>query len=80
MLGQLPRHVVLFFGDGSHKQLIGNICVGLPKRVINLAAKTTLREFLALIKICCVLLTNDSGPMHVADGLDVPLVALFGSR
>ncbi|MDN3508805.1 MAG: lipopolysaccharide heptosyltransferase II [Candidatus Neptunochlamydia sp.] len=74
-----PRHVVLFFGDGSHKQLIGNICVDLPKRVINLAAKTTLREFLALIKICSVLLTNDSGPMHIADGLDVLLVALFSS-
>lgn len=74
-----PRHVVLFFGDGSHKQLIGNICAGLPNRVINLAAKTTLRELLALIKICSVFLTNDSGPMHIADSLEVPLVALFGS-
>jgi len=74
-----PNHVVLFFGDSSHKQLIGNICAGLPNRVINLAAKTTLRELLALIKICSVFLTNDSGPMHIADSLDVPLVALFGS-
>ncbi|MDJ0652373.1 MAG: lipopolysaccharide heptosyltransferase II [Simkaniaceae bacterium] len=74
-----PRHLVLFFGDGLHKQLIGNMCVGLPKRAINLAAKTTIRELLALIKICCVLLTNDSGPMHIADALGVPLVALFGS-
>ena len=47
--------------------------------MINLAAKTTIREFLALIKICSVLLTNDSGLMHIADSLDVPLVALFGS-
>ncbi|MEM8727106.1 MAG: lipopolysaccharide heptosyltransferase II [Chlamydiota bacterium] len=74
-----PRHVVLFFGDGAHGQLTGNSCVDLPKRVINLTARTTLRELLALIKICSVLLTNDSGPMHIADALAVPLIALFGS-
>ncbi len=79
LIGADPSYVVLFFGDSSHKELIGNICAGLPKRVINLAGKTTLRELLALIKICGVFLTNDSGPMHISDSLDVPLVALFGS-
>lgn len=74
-----PNHVVLFFGDRSHKDLIDEICGGLPNRVINLAGKTSLRELLALIKICSAFLTNDSGPMHIADSLDVPLVALFGS-
>lgn len=74
-----PNHVVLFFGDRTHKTLIDEICSGLPNRVINLAGKTSLRELLALIKICSVFLTNDSGPMHIADSLDVPLVALFGS-
>ncbi len=74
-----PSHAILFFGDSSHKELIGNICSGLSKRVINLAGKTNLREFLALVKICSVFLTNDSGPMHIADSLDIPLVALFGS-
>jgi heptosyltransferase-2 len=74
-----PSHVILFFGDRSHKGLIDEISLGLPHRVINLAGKTSLRELLALIKICSVFLTNDSGPMHIADSLDVPLVALFGS-
>jgi heptosyltransferase-2 len=74
-----PKNVVLFFGDRSHKELIGKICAELPKRVINLSGQTTLRELLSLIKICSVFLTNDSGPMHMADSLDVPLVALFGS-
>jgi heptosyltransferase-2 len=35
-------------------------------RVFNLAKKTSLRELMALLKLCRVLLTNDTGPMHVA--------------
>jgi len=74
-----PKNVVIFFGDGSHKELTNSICQGLGKRVINLAGQTSIRELLALIKTCDAFLTNDSGPMHIADSLDVPLVALFGS-
>ena len=48
-------------------------------RVINLAGKTTLRELMALLKCCRLLLGNDSGPMHLAAALGTPVVALFGS-
>ncbi len=71
--------IIIIFGDRSQKELCGKICKGLSDRVINLSGQTSLREFLALIKCCSVLLTNDSGPMHIADSLEVPVVALFGS-
>ena len=74
-----PSHVVLFFGDLSHKELINEICASLPARAINLAGQTDLQSLASLISICSVFLTNDSGPMHIADSLGVPLVALFGS-
>ena len=51
---------------------------GMPT-VINLAGQTSLRELMALLKLCRVLLTNDSGPMHVAAALGTPVVAPFGS-
>jgi heptosyltransferase-2 len=46
---------------------------------LNLAGKTSLRELMALLKICRVLLTNDTGPMHVAAALGTPVVVPFGS-
>lgn len=70
---------IVYFGDQGNASLVKEICHELPPRVINLAGLTSLRELAALISICDVLLTNDSGPMHIADALDTPVVALFGS-
>ena len=50
-----------------------------PTAILNLAGKTSLRELMGLLKICRVLLTNDSGPMHVAAALGTPVVVPFGS-
>lgn len=74
-----PKTVVIFFGDETGCELVNDITAGLPERVINLAGKTTLRELMAFIQECDVFLTNDSGPMHMASALGIPLVALFGS-
>ena len=70
---------IVFFGDQATSSLVKEICQGLPPRVINLAGLTSMRELASLISISDVLLTNDSGPMHVADALETPVVALFGS-
>lgn len=74
-----PRNHLLFFGDQSGAPLVQEICQNMPARVINLAGKTSLRELMALIGACSVFLTNDSGPMHIASALKIPLVAIFGS-
>lgn len=74
-----PRVMVAYFGDPVGAPLVNDICQGFDSRVINCAGKTTIRELLALIASCAVMLTNDSGPMHIASALKIPLVALFGS-
>ncbi len=74
-----PNIYILYFGDNTGAPLVQEICKGMPERVINLAGRTTLRELMALIKNCSLILTNDSGPMHIASALNVPLLALFGS-
>lgn len=74
-----PNVHVVYFGDQAGAPLVNKICSGLDDRVINLAGRTPLRELIALIAACHVLLTNDSGPMHIAAAVRTPVVALFGS-
>lgn len=70
---------VVVFGDASTESLVKQICQGLPESVMNLAGVTSLRELCCIIKSCDVVVTNDSGPMHIAAAFDVPLIAFFGS-
>lgn len=74
-----PDLYILYFGDMASASVCKNICSGLKQRVINFAGATSLRQLASLISLCDVLLTNDSGPMHIADALGTTLVALFGS-
>jgi heptosyltransferase-2 len=47
--------------------------------LLNLAGQTSLRELMGLLKLCRVILTNDTGPMHLAAALGTAVVAPFGS-
>lgn len=44
----------------------------------SLVNKTSLRELCAILSVCDLLLTGDSGPMHLAQAVGTPLVAIFG--
>jgi len=69
----------LVFG-GPAERSIGDQVVRRASKanLVNLAGLTDLEEAVALIGLCGLFLTNDSGLMHVAAALDVPLAAIFG--
>ncbi|MGD0251757.1 MAG: lipopolysaccharide heptosyltransferase II [Verrucomicrobiota bacterium] len=74
--------VWILFGGRGDVEIVNQIASQLPSansHLLNLAGKTSLRELMALLKFCRVLLTNDSGPMHVAAALGTPVVVPFGS-
>ncbi|MBE7499372.1 MAG: glycosyltransferase family 9 protein [Verrucomicrobiales bacterium] len=68
----------LVFGGALDRPLAETIVQAVPGAV-NLAGRTSLRELLQLLGVCRLLLTNDTGPAHVAAALGVSVVALFGS-
>lgn len=74
--------LILVFGtrdDTGAARTIKEFSVRTPCHVVDMTAKTTLQQVMALIHCCNVFVTNDSGLMHVAAGLDTPTVAIFGS-
>ncbi|MEI6083348.1 MAG: lipopolysaccharide heptosyltransferase II [Verrucomicrobiota bacterium] len=75
----------LIFGGPGDTAIAGQIEADLraalndDRAVVNVAGKTTLLELCELLKFCRLLITNDTGPMHLADAIGTPLVAIFGS-
>ena len=81
---QATRCHWIIFGGPSDLQTAQHVSAGLVRHlagqpVINLAGKTTLRELAGALKFCRLLLTNDSGPMHLAAAVGTPVVVPFGS-
>ena len=72
----------ILFGGKGDQELTSKIASAIRDSqftIHNLAGKTSLRELMSLLKLCRVLLTNDTGPMHVAAALGTPVVVPFGS-
>jgi len=65
-------------GTAADRGLAETIRAGLRRPAADLTGKTTLRELLAVAAKAAVFVTNDSGPMHLANALRIPVVALFG--
>ncbi|MEW5744992.1 MAG: lipopolysaccharide heptosyltransferase II [Nitrospirota bacterium] len=62
------------------EKLIGSEASGVGHRaLLSLSGRTTVRELISLIAACDVLVTNDSGPMHLGYAVGTPLVTIFGS-
>lgn len=68
----------LVFGSEKDKELVESV-VAAESNAVNLAgAFPELRHLVATIAECELMITNDSGPMHIAAALGVPVVAIFG--
>jgi heptosyltransferase-2 len=68
---------VLLFGGPEDAPVAAAIDARSGGVAVNLAGKIALRELPAALSLCRVLITNDSGPMHIAVACDVPAVAIF---
>jgi lipopolysaccharide heptosyltransferase II len=69
----------LIIGTYNDRNLAAEILQGFDGKAEDLTGKTSLDELIECLRNLRVLLTNDTGTMHLADGLGVPLVAVFGS-
>jgi heptosyltransferase-2 len=73
-----PGAAVLLLGAGGEKEVIAAMAGGMPGCVLNLAGLLSLRRSIAVLSRCKLFIGNDSGMMHIAAALHVPLAAIFG--
>lgn len=85
VLNHLPEVAslkVLLLGSKSERPYVAKLYESLndeiKKKAFNLAGELSLPELIAVLKRTQLLLTNDSGPLHLADVLGVPVFSLWG--
>ena len=70
---------VIFFGTEGEKEVTARICSKMKSRAISLVGETSMRDLAALIASCSLFIGNDSGAMHVAAAVGLPVIGIFGS-
>jgi len=77
MIQQNRNNQVVVFGGEKDKE-IGSYLYE-QKGVFNLSGQLTLLETASIISKCSIIITNDSGLMHMATAVQTPVLAIFGS-
>jgi heptosyltransferase-2 len=72
------RASVILFGTSSEREVTSRIAARMKQPSINLAGLTHVAQLPALMARCGVFIGNDSGAMHVAAAVGIPVVAIFG--
>ena len=65
-------------GGKSDSTLAQQIFAAAPDACVDLTGRTSLPQMVEVIRHCRIVVTNDTGPMHVAAALRKPVVGLFG--
>lgn len=77
------EETLLVVGGAEENEYLAELWKGLPEkhapRLVSLVGKTNPRVLAGVLDQCKVLVTNDTGPMHVAAAVGTPTVAIFGS-
>src|SRR5262249_42815401 len=69
---------VILFGTGGEKAVSDAILTGLKTKPIDLTGETAITDLPSLLSRCDLFVGNDSGAMHVAAAVGLPVVAVFG--
>ncbi len=77
-LQEQERARVVLLGGPTDIARIEALQLLLARRALRCAGEFSPRETAALLERCAVLVTNDSGPMHLSIAVKTPVVGLFG--
>ena len=76
LIRELNIKIVIIGGKEEFKRSI-DLFDNFDNNLFNLTGRTTLKQLAALIKKCKLLVSGDSGPVHLASAVGTPVVAIF---
>ena len=76
----IERHAcsVILLGSKHEVGTCAEITAGASGPIADFSGKTSLQELAAMLSYCDVVITNDSGGMHLSAAVGTPVVAIFG--
>lgn len=69
---------ILLIGSGGERPVLERVAAGMRRPAVNLGGRTDLPALVGLLERGRLLLTNDTGAMHVAAAIGTPVLAVFG--
>ena len=78
LLAGLPAATVYLLGGAEDREAAEAIARAVGARAVNLAGTASLVETGSLLQEMDLLISNDSGPVHLAAALGVPVLVIFG--
>jgi len=71
---------IVLTGTQGEKGLVDSVASALEPHSHNVAGQTTIGDLVAILQACRVLVTNDTGVMHVGYASGTPVIAIFSGR
>jgi ADP-heptose:LPS heptosyltransferase/lauroyl/myristoyl acyltransferase len=78
LIGAFPDRRFVLLGTPGDARITAGVASGMGDRVTDRAGRTSLTEFADALAALSLLVANDTGGMHLANALGVPVVGLFG--
>ena len=69
---------IILIGGADNKKIAEEIKFMIKNPIIDLTDQTSVSELASLFKRCHLLISNDSGPVHVAVAVGTPVISIFG--
>lgn len=76
-----PRYRLIFIGAASERERTRQVIqgIGVQDGISDYSGNTTLRELAMLLRDADLVISNDSGPMHLANAVGTPVITFFGA-